>query len=1120
MKKMLAFILAAALALLPGCNTPAPQAETSQEAPACTLELAGEGLALEPRQEADGVHIPLEMASGEHLTLTCTATPGCQVREAVGATGLVGAVVGEEKLILTAGSAGTDQITVTCGGEGYQDCTVILEVNISTPVLPLIVTCAPLPQAPEGGEEGQLPEETPPADALAGEEEPEGILDPAIRYEDGKLALPVAASCALLLEAPEETVYTLTAPEGEAAAEVSLHPEGYLAITGLEVGSCAFTLEASHPDWIAVTLAVEVQVSLPALLVTPEAEGFLLDAPSLEQGKNGYRLTLAGLPEEAKVELRQDNENVAFSLVKDQLSISPKAVGVTKLNLDISCEGFQPLSLEYEFEVTTTKAALTLNGGKSAATVWVEGSISLPIALGVGAELLLDYPKELVEVERVGNTLSVKGIAPGTAVLSATARKEGLADNLQRVTITVTPHQAVSITLGNRSLAGIIGQSQGVRVTTNPADAKVTISGGGSIADCRYSGGVLTVTPFAPGSATIAVTASKAGYTTSTAYIALTVAAQAGKITLWTSPTYLNLTPGKEGSFAVYATPKDAELEVDATSGFDCQLSGQRVTVTAPDKITTGTVTVTASKEGYPKASVAVRVAVTRPAVNLTLSPASLSLKPGKNGTATISVTPADAKLSVTASREELLYELSGKMISVTAPADNKSGFLTITATAEGLEPASRKLYVSVVRPSGADLDLAAEAKEVFRLVNIERQKAGLSTVVWDSSFAACAQIRAEEMTIFFSHERPYPPKDTSIKWPPNVPSVGGIYNAPSVADEQGVPHNWIMENGGAGYTSAAAAVEGWMKSSGHRANILKASHRRCGVGVYYDANSATGYGTGWALWFDDYSPSTTRPCTACTGCTNTASDHHCSRDPANCYCPCEACQRLRRGESLACITCPGCTNTKPNHGCNANPLLCTCPCDACKKLRENPACTLCPGCTNTKPNHGCTGDPATCTCTCDLCKTLGNFYRPCTLCSGCTATGPNHGCTGDPRTCYCTCDGCKKLKEDFQNSLPCLVCTDCTKTGSNHGCTGDPATCTCDCAGCEKWRQLESSKPDPTPEPQPEPEPTPEPEPEPQPEPQPEPEPEPTPEPTPEPPPAEGEATPPADGSGETPAP
>ncbi len=396
------------------------------------------------------------------------------------------------------------------------------------------------------------------------------------------------------------------------------------------------------------------------------------------------------------------------------------------------------------------------------------------------------------------------------------------------------------------------------------------------------------------------------------------MAAQAGKITLWTSPTYLNLEPGKTGSFTIYATPKDATLKVSATDGFDCQLSGQRGTITAPDEAANGTVTVTASKEGFPEVTATVSVRV--------------------------------------------------------AAGWNPSGY----------------------------------TQRVFEIVNQERAKVGAAPLVYMDDLQDVVDLRAKEIYTKYSHTRPNGESFSSLL--PDYSFCGeNIYKSPRTPE---------------------AAMTGWMNSTGHRANILKPQYTGMAVGIYFENNTPC-----WVQIF--FTPMVS-------------------------------------------------------------------------------SCTLCPGCTNTKPNHGCTGDPATCTCTCDLCKTLGNFYKPCTLCSGCTATGPNHGCTGDPRTCYCTCDGCKKLKEDFQNSLPCLVCTDCTKTGSNHGCTGDPATCTCDCAGCEKWRQLESSKPDPTPEPQPEPEPTPEPEPEPQ----PEPEPEPTPEPTPEPPPAEGEATPPADGSGETPAP
>lgn len=162
----------------------------------------------------------------------------------------------------------------------------------------------------------------------------------------------------------------------------------------------------------------------------------------------------------------------------------------------------------------------------------------------------------------------------------------------------------------------------------------------------------------------------------------------------------------------------------------------------------------------------------------------------------------------------------------------------------------------SVISASGSSqtaADYEWYRKEVFRLVNIERANAGLTEVVWDDDFAACAQIRAEEMTRKASHERPKPPEDTGKKWPANANGVG-IYNAPSVADEQDVPHNWIMENAGYGYKTAEAVVKGWMNSPGHRANILRESHVRCGVGVYYAKDYPVGgCQIGWALWFDDY---------------------------------------------------------------------------------------------------------------------------------------------------------------------------------------------------------------------------------------------------------------------------
>ncbi len=137
-------------------------------------------------------------------------------------------------------------------------------------------------------------------------------------------------------------------------------------------------------------------------------------------------------------------------------------------------------------------------------------------------------------------------------------------------------------------------------------------------------------------------------------------------------------------------------------------------------------------------------------------------------------------------------------------------------------------------------------AAAVFRLVNQERRNAGLAEVVWDDEFAACAQIRAAELVVKYSHERPEPVND-GIDWPQNT-SGKGIYNAPSVADEQGVLHEWIMENIAKTGGDSAGVMRLWMDSAGHRRNILKESHIRCGVGVYTESGVRH-----WALWFDNY---------------------------------------------------------------------------------------------------------------------------------------------------------------------------------------------------------------------------------------------------------------------------
>lgn len=110
-------------------------------------------------------------------------------------------------------------------------------------------------------------------------------------------------------------------------------------------------------------------------------------------------------------------------------------------------------------------------------------------------------------------------------------------------------------------------------------------------------------------------------------------------------------------------------------------------------------------------------------------------------------------------------------------------------------------------------------AAQVVKLVNEERAKAGLAPLTVDSSMSAAAQTRAQEIQTSFSHTRPN----------------GSSFS--TALDAAGVSYRSAGENIAYGQNSAAQVMQGWMNSSGHRANILNGSFTRIGVGHYKSAS-------------------------------------------------------------------------------------------------------------------------------------------------------------------------------------------------------------------------------------------------------------------------------------------
>ena len=98
-------------------------------------------------------------------------------------------------------------------------------------------------------------------------------------------------------------------------------------------------------------------------------------------------------------------------------------------------------------------------------------------------------------------------------------------------------------------------------------------------------------------------------------------------------------------------------------------------------------------------------------------------------------------------------------------------------------------------------------AQQVFAMVNQERADNGVAALTWDSSMASYSDRRAMEITTDFSHN-----------------SAGGKMN--------------VGENIAKGAISPEMVMDGWMRSDGHRANILNASYTKISVSCYYDGST------------------------------------------------------------------------------------------------------------------------------------------------------------------------------------------------------------------------------------------------------------------------------------------
>ena len=115
-------------------------------------------------------------------------------------------------------------------------------------------------------------------------------------------------------------------------------------------------------------------------------------------------------------------------------------------------------------------------------------------------------------------------------------------------------------------------------------------------------------------------------------------------------------------------------------------------------------------------------------------------------------------------------------------------------------------------------------ATQVVTLINQHRASLGLRQLAVSSTLTASSQWKSLHMAGYgyFSHDDPAPPVART---------------AYQRAKDCGYAGSWWGENIAYGYTSAQSVVNGWLGSSGHRANIENPNFSSTGVGVASNAS-------------------------------------------------------------------------------------------------------------------------------------------------------------------------------------------------------------------------------------------------------------------------------------------
>ena len=120
--------------------------------------------------------------------------------------------------------------------------------------------------------------------------------------------------------------------------------------------------------------------------------------------------------------------------------------------------------------------------------------------------------------------------------------------------------------------------------------------------------------------------------------------------------------------------------------------------------------------------------------------------------------------------------------------------------------------------PARGRSGLGATESRIFDLINAERRRQGLRVLAYNPELDRMAKIQAQNMAHFQKMAHVLP--ESSL---------------PTLRDRAryvGYPFGRLAENVAFGFPNPETAVDGWMRSKGHRTNILDGDVEETGIGI------------------------------------------------------------------------------------------------------------------------------------------------------------------------------------------------------------------------------------------------------------------------------------------------